>query len=50
MILKELLKKEKELRKKENDSIGIIANKRTHAEIISGKTQKPKKIPRIIIK
>ena len=50
MILKELLKKEKELWKKENDSTGIIANKKTYAEIISGKTQKPKRIPQIIIK
>ena len=50
MILKELLKKENELWKKENDSTGIIANKKTYAEIISGKTQKPKRIPRIIIK
>ena len=49
MILKELLKKEKELWKKEYDSTGIIV-KKTYAEIILGKTQKPKGIPQIIIK
>ena len=49
MILKELQIKEKELWKK-NDSTGIITNKKTYSEIISGKIQKPKRIPRIMIK
>ena len=30
--------------------IKLILVKKTYAEIISGKTQKPKRIPRIIIK
>ena len=37
MILKEFLEKEKELWKKESGSTGIIVNKKTYAEIISGK-------------